>query len=64
MTRPVIDYQNEMFEVIGSETNADLVELLSMNAFQDQAFHEAVEATGRKRLIIGALHTEICLAFA
>ena len=36
----------------------------SMNAFEDKAFSEAVAATGRKRLIIGALHTEICLAFA
>src|SRR5271168_4159787 len=36
----------------------------SMNAFEDQAFRAAVEATGRKRLIIGGLHTEICLAFA
>ena len=36
----------------------------SMNAFEDEAFREAVAATGRKRLIIGALHTEICLAFA
>src|SRR5258705_13934815 len=35
-----------------------------MNAFEDQAFREAVEATGRKRLIIGGLHTEICLSFA
>ena len=107
----LIDYQKEMFEVIRSETNADLVEMhvrllaktakafdmpivlstvgvglgfngptlpsvlselediepidrSSMNAFEDQAFREAVEATGRKRLIIGALHTEICLAFA
>src|SRR6201982_213144 len=107
----LIDYQREMFEVIRSETNADLVELharllaktaeafdmpivlstvgvklgfngptlpsileeldgiepidrTSMNAFEDQAFREAVEATGRKRLIIGALHTEICLTFA
>jgi nicotinamidase-related amidase len=107
----LIDYQNEMFEVIRSETNADLVELhvrllaktakafnmpivlstvgvgfgfngptlpsvlseldgvepidrASMNAFEDQAFREAVEATGRKRLIIGGLHTEICLTFA
>jgi nicotinamidase-related amidase len=107
----LIDYQNEMFEVIRSETNADLVELharllaktakafdmpivlstvgvaygfngptlpsilselediepidrSSMNAFEDQAFRKAVETTGRKRLIIGALHTEICLAFA
>src|SRR3954465_5236355 len=95
----LIDYQNEMFEVIRSETNADLVELhvrllaktakafdvpivlstvgvgfgfngppppggraepdgvepidrSSMNAFEDEAFRTAVEATGRKRLII------------
>src|SRR6266581_4511124 len=107
----LIDYQNEMFEVIRSETNADLVEMhvrllaktakafdvpivlttvgvgygfngptlpsilseldgiepidrTSMNAFEDEAFREAVKATGRKRLIIGGLHTEICLAFA
>ncbi len=107
----LIDYQKEMFEVIRSETSADLVELnvrllaktakafdmpivlstvgvgygingptrpsilseldgvepidrTSMNAFEDQAFRGAVEATGRKRLIIGGLHTEICLTFA
>jgi nicotinamidase-related amidase len=107
----LIDYQNEMFEVIRSETSADLIELhvrllaktarafdmpivlstvgvgygingptlpsilseldgtealdrLSMNAFEDQPFREAVAATGRKRLIIGGLHTEICLTFA
>jgi isochorismatase family protein len=35
-----------------------------MNAFEDEAFSQAVAATGRKRLIIGALHTEICLAFS
>src|ERR1700686_3331347 len=40
------------------------IDRTSMNAFEDQAFREAVEATGRKRLIIGGLHTEICLAFA
>jgi nicotinamidase-related amidase len=107
----LIDYQNEMFEVIRSETSADLVELnvrllaktakafgmpivlstvgvafgfngptlssilselegiepidrSSMNAFEDPVFRQAVEATGRKRLIIGGLHTEICLTFA
>ena len=107
----LIDYQPEMFEVIRSETPADLVELnvrllaktaraldlpivlstvgvgfgfngptvppvlselegiepidrSSMNAFEDQAFTDAVKATGRKRLIIGGLHTEICLSFA
>src|ERR1700730_6761895 len=107
----LIDYQQEMFEVIRSETDAALVELhvrllakiakgldmpivlstvgvglgfngptlpsilaelegvepidrSSMNAFEDDAFREAVKATGRKRLIVGALHTEICLTFA
>ena len=107
----LIDYQKEMFEVIRSETDADLVELhvrllartakafgmpivlstvgvgygfngptlpsilseldgiepidrSSMNAFEDQSFRNAVKATGRKRLIIGGLHTEICLSFA
>src|SRR5258706_7785061 len=33
----------------------------SMNAFEDRAFSEAVKKTGRKRLIIGGLHTEIGL---
>jgi nicotinamidase-related amidase len=78
----LIDYQHEMFEVIRSETPADLVELhvrllartaraygmpidrASMNAFEDEAFRQAVRATGRRRLIIGGLHTEICLTFA
>jgi nicotinamidase-related amidase len=107
----LIDYQNEMFEVIRSETSADLVELhvrllaktakafnvpivlstvgvgfgfngptlpsvlaeldgidpidrSSMNAFEDKPFRDAVAATGRKRLIIAGLHTEICLTFA
>src|SRR5438132_662287 len=107
----LIDYQNEMFEVIRSETSADLVEThvrllaktarafnmpivlstvgvkygfngptlpsvlseldgiepidrTSMNAFEDVAFSEAVKATGRRRLIIAGLHTEICLTFA
>jgi len=29
-----------------------------MNAFEDRAFNEAIQKTGRKRLIIGGLHTE------
>src|SRR4029077_4705307 len=40
------------------------IDRTSMNAFEDEAFSQAVAATGRKRLIIGALHTEICLAFS
>jgi Isochorismatase family len=40
------------------------IDRTSMNAFEDEAFRAAVEATGRERLIIGGLHTEICLTFA
>lgn len=40
-----------------------VIDRSSMNAWEDEAFHAAVESTGRKRLIFGALYTEICLAF-
>ena len=40
------------------------IDRTSMNAFEDRAFSEAVKKAGRKRLIIGGLHTEICLTFA
>src|ERR1700746_1055388 len=35
----------------------------SMNAWEDEAFRAAVRKSGRKRLVFGALWTEICLAF-
>jgi nicotinamidase-related amidase len=41
----------------------NIIDRSSMNAWEDKPFHEAVRKTGRKRLIIGALYTEICLAF-
>jgi nicotinamidase-related amidase len=34
-----------------------------MNSWEDTEFRQAVEATGRRRLIMTALWTEICLAF-
>jgi nicotinamidase-related amidase len=40
------------------------IDRTSMNAFEDRAFGDAVKKTGRKRLIFGGLHTEICLTFA
>jgi nicotinamidase-related amidase len=40
-----------------------VIDRSSMNAWEDKAFRAAVEKTGRKRLIFGALYTEICLAF-
>lgn len=35
----------------------------TMNAWEDEQFVEAVRATGRKKLIMTALWTEICLCF-
>jgi nicotinamidase-related amidase len=40
------------------------IDRASMNAFEDRPFSDAVKKTGRKRLIVGGLHTEICLTFA
>jgi nicotinamidase-related amidase len=40
------------------------IDRTSMDSFEDQAFREAVAATGRKRLVFGALQTEVCLTFA
>jgi nicotinamidase-related amidase len=39
------------------------IDRTTMNAWEDIAFLEAVKATGRKRLVFGALWTEICLAY-
>ncbi len=35
----------------------------SINAWEDADFYNAVKATGRKKLVMGALWTEVCLAF-
>jgi hypothetical protein len=54
-----------LFPSILSELDGiEPIDRSSMNAFEDSAFRRAVETTGKKRLIIGGLHTEICLTFA
>ncbi len=106
----VIDYQQDMYDAIRSETSSDQIDVniryviraakvfkmpivlstvavasgthgptvptiqkelpgvqaidrRTMNAWEDSAFRSAVEKTGRKRLIFGALFTEICLTY-
>jgi nicotinamidase-related amidase len=55
-----------------SGTNRELLEVLpgvpeidrtTMNAWEDPDFRAAVERTGRKKLIIAGLWTEVCVAF-
>jgi nicotinamidase-related amidase len=50
--------------ILAELPGASAIDRTSMNAFEDQAFREAVKKTSRKRLIIAGLHTEICLTFA
>ena len=42
---------------------ASWIDRTSINAWEDADFVKAVESTGRKKLIMGALWTEVCLAF-
>jgi nicotinamidase-related amidase len=51
--------QSILDELPGTE----VIDRSSMNAWEDQPFRAAVNKTRRKRLIFGALYTEICLAF-
>lgn len=39
------------------------IDRTNMNSWEDSKFHAAVKETGRKKLIIAALWTEVCLTF-
>jgi nicotinamidase-related amidase len=50
----------ELKDVLAQDVEIDRTQI---NAWEDVEFREAVEATGRKKLIMTALWTEVCLAF-
>ena len=50
-------------EIKAALPDAVEIDRSTMNAWEDVEFRAAVEATGRKKLIMAALWTEICLAF-
>ena len=50
----------ELKEVLADEVEIDRTQI---NSWEDVEFRRAVEATGRKKLIMTALWTEVCLAF-
>jgi nicotinamidase-related amidase len=50
----------ELAEVLSDEIEIDRT---GLNAWEDMEFRDAVEATGRRNLIMTALWTEICLVF-
>ncbi|CAI0753115.1 hydrolase [Serratia liquefaciens] len=50
-------------ELLAVHPDITPIERTSMNSWEDAAFVKAVEATGRKKLVISALWTEVCLTF-
>jgi nicotinamidase-related amidase len=50
----------ELKEVLSDSVEIDRTQI---NSWEDTEFRRAVEATGRKKLIMAALWTEVCLAF-
>ncbi|MGA8135556.1 MAG: hydrolase, partial [Pseudomonas gingeri] len=50
-------------ELLAVHPDQQPIERTSMNSWEDKKFVEAVKATGRKKLIMAALWTEVCLNF-
>ncbi|WP_044875193.1 hydrolase [Pseudomonas sp. LFM046] len=50
-------------ELLGVFPGQQPVERTSMNSWEDEKFVAAVKATGRKKLVMAALWTEVCLTF-
>jgi nicotinamidase-related amidase len=51
---------HQLTEVLGP---LEAIDRTSINAWEDADFVAAVEATGRKKLVMAALWTEVCLVF-
>jgi nicotinamidase-related amidase len=54
---------NTLPEIKAALPDTPEIDRTTMNAWEDVEFRQAVQATGRKKLIMTALWTEICLAF-
>lgn len=50
-------------ELLAVHPESKPIERTSMNSREDRKFVEAVKATGRKKLVMAALWTEVCLNF-
>jgi nicotinamidase-related amidase len=50
-------------ELLAALPGAPEIDRTTMNSWEDPEFRAAVERTGRKKLIIAGLWTEVCVAF-
>lgn len=50
-------------EIMAELPDAEEIDRTGVNAWEDEEFRKAVEATGRKKIVIAGLWTEVCLTF-
>ena len=50
-------------ELVEALDGQGTIERSSMNSWEDEEFVKAVKATGRKKLVLSGLWTEVCIAF-
>ena len=55
--------QDTIAELKAVLPDVETVDRSAVNAWEEEAFRKAVEATGRRKLITAALWTEVCLVF-
>ncbi|WP_318012139.1 MULTISPECIES: hydrolase [unclassified Mesorhizobium] len=55
--QPLIHQLRDIFPAV------EAIDRTAINAWEDKDFADAVRATGRKKLVMAALWTEVCLAF-
>jgi len=55
--QPIIHQLHDIFPTV------EPIDRTAINAWEDSDFVDAVRATGRKKLVMAALWTEVCLAF-
>ena len=53
--------QPTIHQIVKVLTGVDPIDRTSINAWEDEDFVRAVKATGRKKLVMAALWTEVCL---
>lgn len=50
-------------ELVAAAPNATIIDRTNVNAWEEAEFVEAVRATGRGKIIMGGLWTDVCLAY-
>jgi len=55
--------QGSAAEILAELPGVREIDRTGVNSWEDPEFRKAIEATGRRKIVIGGLWTEVCLAF-